>query len=105
MLNQKSQVNLKKNIWIEGFNTPLQRDNRILELLPKIGDADQKDPILYWKKTSEITEEVAKQLVERLSIFTPMYRAYDKTYSDYYETAVESIKSACQHKWCIVYTK
>lgn len=105
MLNYKSQVNLKRTIWIEGFNTALQRDNRILELLPKIGEADQTDPILYWQKTSDIEENIAKIFVEQFSVFTPMYRAYDKSHSDYYETAIESIKSACPYKWCIIYTK
>ena len=97
---------LKNKIVIEGFVDDYSRYLRYVELLKESGITDlwkQDDNIWYSGKTSDIPSELAKNCVEKMSIFTPQFRAYDKTHSDYYDTAKESIQSACSLKYCLIY--
>ena len=110
-------INTKDDIWIEGFDNPLNRDNRILELLPKINDIDQNDPIIYWQKTSDIPEEIAKECVEVTA--TGLFKNYtwsNEKVQDYgmqpiSTTAKESIQSAASkedgsfYDFIIIYKK
>lgn len=91
------ETNLKNNIWIEGFDSEEQVYDITL-----IADFDT---CIWAGKTSEIPEEIAKKYVQRMSIFTPQFRAYNKTYSDFYCTPKESIQSACDKPYCIIYKK
>lgn len=88
-------INLKSNIWIEGFITEISWD--------LFSDNIEPDKILFSGLTSEIIDHV--NYVERMSIFTPQYRDYKKTHSDYFETAKESFESACNKKYCVIYKK
>lgn len=99
-----SKTNLKENIWIEGFEDESRgyvlRDFRIM----------QGVKIVYFGKTSEIPEELAKQYVESLGIWDELsvcFRDYsgtlEKNVEEYCMTAKESIQSACQSEFCIIY--
>lgn len=93
-------INVKNNIWIEGFDDFIKYWNSYTEL----GQiTDSIITIIYSGKTSEIFHYV--DYVEKLSIFTPQYRNYKGIHSDYFETAKESFESACDKEYCIIYKK
>ena len=84
-----SKVNLKNNIWIEGFGSFITLSFAL---------AAGVKPI-YAGKTSEIPEELAKECV-----LPPVngYRNYKNLWINV-NTAKESIQSACPEEYCIIY--
>lgn len=110
------KTNIKDNIWIEGFSTPLKRDNRILDFLEKghcengnwVVDSPEIVEIIYSGKTSEITEEVAKKCVGGWDYAHIDYQNIGE-YAGYggdagcFRTAKNSIQSACDQEFCIIY--
>lgn len=98
MNTDKNSINLKNDIFIKGYETMNEYLNDV------VFHAESGNIMWVGGSPSDITEEEAKGFVQRMSIFTPQFRAYDKTYSDYYETAKESFLSACKgFKYCLVY--
>lgn len=97
-----SKVNLKDDIWIEGFNEKIN-----LNLSCDVYFEDTHD-VIYKGKTSDIPENVANECVESYCIYKDEYTTFKK-YSDItwcvypYETAKESIQSACDNPYCIIY--
>lgn len=90
-----SKVNLKDNIWIEGFNNILSVHD-----YETWYNEDELYNVLFSGKTSEISEEVAKECVY-IRPYVNTYLRYDK--SGHLFSAKESIKSACPEEYCIVY--
>jgi hypothetical protein len=105
------KINLKDNIWIEGFdfNTYIQEERL------RFGC----NKILYSGKTSEIPEELAKECIIQL-VLCKGTKMDDGTilqedicfgFKNYklgfgvvdFETAKESIQSACLQEFCIIY--
>lgn len=87
-----SKLNLKDNIWIEGF-TREELFDLSKEDWRNIVDDVSVDKMLYSGKTSEIPEELAKQI-------------FDWGYDDlelHFESLDESIQSACDKEFCIIY--
>lgn len=84
-----SKVNLKDNIWIQGFDSFITLSFAL---------AAGVKPI-YAGKTSEIPEELAKECV-----LPPVngYRNYKNLWINV-NTAKESIQSACPEEYCIIY--
>lgn len=101
------KINLKDNIWIDGFDHFWQMVLREQSFL----DTDLKytKDHIYSGKTSEISEELAKECVEILAKTTMgnFYRNYQynkpQPVSFTKCTAKESIQSACPHEYCIIY--
>lgn len=95
-------TNLKDNIWIEGFEEEFFQ----IQLLQVVGIEYDKE-VIYHGKTSEIPEEVAKKCV--LNWRTDgLYNNYkiESQYEEYmFKTATESIQSACDKPYCIIYKK
>ena len=105
------KVKLKDSIWIEGFVTQTGVDLELLSdnksfLRDCIFDEFNSN-LLYEGKTSEIPEELASQCCKYQNSYEgePFYTEYgDITWGTYpYETAKESIQSACQSEFCIIY--
>ena len=103
-----SKVNLKENIWIEGFDSVESQYIRSTDICIDLGNFS----ILYEGKTSEIPEDVAKECVEIKGMY-PTKTLY-KDYIDYTKGqhtnsykplyfAIESIQSACPEEFCIIY--
>ena len=100
-----SKVNLKDNIWIEGFDTLDWLNAHIFPF--------EYFEILYKGKTSEIPEEIIRSVCELQDVFnTPeyinqdidRYKNYKVTEYTWYDcTAKESIQSACSDEFCIIY--
>ena len=99
------KTNLGTGYIIEGFNT-------LKEVVrEQIGRDKTKEfrETLYEGKTSEIPEEIAKECVELTS--TGLYKSYmwndDKVEEHGIQplsnTAKESIQSACNQTYCIIY--
>ena len=63
--------------------------------------------VIYQGKTSEIPEELASQCCKYQNSYEgePFYKKYgDVIWTIYpYKTAKESIQSACQNEYCIIY--
>jgi len=96
------KTNLKDNIWIEGFD-----DRYECACMAYNGF-----PLLYEGKTSEIPEELAKECVSKMISNNPpldqeiKFRGKYYNYSsisNYCKTATESIQSACNKEFCIIY--
>ena len=115
-------VNLKDNVWIEGFDKEI--DIAYYELAEAIGSG-LKD-FIYKGKTSDITEEIAKEVLlshPYSSAQCECYFEYDnpeldldntscqcrdnpnKSRSDYLWDWKESIQSACNQEYCIIFKK
>ena len=62
--------------------------------------------LIYSGKASEISEEIAEEFVE-WSEFDKGIKQYYNYIDDYYphRTAKESIQSACDKEYCIIYKK
>lgn len=88
-------VNLKDNIWIEGFCNIEKYDEMIVSL----------SAILYHGKTSDIPEEIANGCVDCFK--NEYYLDYSSEIKYLYEfkTAKESIQSACSQEYCIIFKK
>lgn len=90
--------NLKDNIWIEGFVKKID-----LSLRSDIYFEDTHD-VIYQGKTSEIPEEIARECVKNFGITLFYYDYRDLMYQKF-ETAKESIQSACDKPYCIIYKR
>lgn len=100
-----SKVNLKDNIWIEGFERKSLIYDRILQL-------GGEQNILYKGKTSEIPEDISDNCVKSINGYG--FRNY--IMSDYNggsspfevyipyscKTAKDSIQSACKEEFCVI---
>lgn len=107
------KVNLKDNIWIEGFDTEKLCTNEFWhiiesnELSVKYGSGKRMN-ILYKGKTQEIPEETAKECVEYF-IQRCKYKNYnpDRLIDGIklmgFNYAQQSILSACDKSYCIIY--
>lgn len=103
-----SKVNLKDNIWIEGFDKLSEMQIRLLTL-----PDSQFKAVIYDNKTSEIPEDLVKEICELQDVFNTKeyidqnvdrYKNYKVTEYTWYDcTAKESIQSACPEKYCIIY--
>lgn len=99
-----NKTELKPGIFIEGFDDIALWNQKICYL----GQVSEKDiELLYSGKTSEIPEELASQCCKYQNSYEgePFYKEYgDITWATYpYITAKESIQSACQNEFCIIY--
>ncbi len=95
------KTNLKENIWIEGFD-----DNFGLGYRAK--NATYFKECLYYGKTSEIPEEIAKRHIKNDGDslgewFKDYSSSIDNNPPYSKETAKESIQSACDKEYCIIY--
>ena len=103
------KTQLKDGIWIEGFDKLSEvyafKDNMCI-----VGEAV---PYIYIGKTSEISEEMAKELITQIGTYfigdIPIY----KNYTDEQHLPVmkrhqmlntkQAIQSACSQEYCIIY--
>ena len=113
-------VNLKDNIWIEGFGTK----RKMVIKLSK--GAYIGTPIVYFGKTSDISEEIAKKVLLLHPYSTCQCKCYfeydnpeldldnesyqcknnpNKSRNDYLWDWKESIQSACNQEYCIIFKK
>lgn len=97
-----SKIELKQGIFIEGFDDIKDwQDRNIINAVFK----DVKE--IYSGKTSEIPEEIASQCCKYHTIYEGNihYKEYGNiTWSTYpYIEAKESIQSACNKEYCIIY--
>lgn len=103
----KTTVNLKDNIWIQGFDTSDECFTPVAQFYP-----DKLDNVLYEGKTSEIPEELVKKCVEKNNSLG--YKNYTKEQQfkeipirnlivDYSLPPIESIQSACNKEYCVIY--
>lgn len=100
-----SRIELKPGIFIEGFDEEYQYRQR---LYGNKGISNSTE-LLYQGKTNEISEELAKECAELLTPKHPIslwrnYK-YDKPQPASFTkcTAKESIQSACDKEYCIIY--
>lgn len=97
------KINIKDNIWIEGFDTDYELDGK-LDWFTHNPCCDSDD-ILYFGFTSDISDEFAKKCV--CSLFDDSFRDYSKNGVGYesfpFETSKQSIQSACDKLYCIIY--
>lgn len=98
-----SKVNLKDDIWIEGFDS-IDLANYFLK---GVNYTQSKDKyVVYVGKTSEIPEEVAKECVFEIISTSYPYRQYClefKNRTALFVNAKQSIQSACDKPYCIIY--
>ena len=114
-----SKLNLKDNIWIEGF-TRKELFNLSKEDWRDIVDDVSVDKMLYSGKTSEIPEEILQQVVNSSVCINTVDNLV--RYADYssntiilksrgkltkvsksFSSAKESIQSACNKEYCMIY--
>lgn len=92
------KTNLKDNIWIEGYN------NRVYPITA-LNREDVYD-VLYAGKTSEIPEDVVKECLAfpLMGDFVD-YSSHNSECPSYIavSTIKESIQSACDKPYCIIY--
>ena len=97
--------NLKDNIWIKGFYKEI--DIAYYELAEAIGGG-MKD-FIYKGKTSDIPEEIAKECVKHIGSLGEGYGGYfdhnSKDWMYHLNTSKESIQSACNQEYCIIFKK
>lgn len=106
------KTNLKDNIYIEGFDS-LESGYIIQDIIAK-----KCEEFIYAGKTSEIPEELAEEYVvyddySDEYAYKGCFRNYKNFNSDGdiinyevqvgFETAKESIQSACDKEYCIIY--
>lgn len=104
------KTNLREDIYIEGFDELVQL-NTICDVY-----FEDVNAILYRGKTSEVPEELARQLVEfkrniaGSALIVPRELLLFKTYAYarsncqfVFRTAVRSILSACPKNYCVIY--
>ena len=105
-------INLKENIWIEGFNT----SEELYKFKDSICFVGEKEPYIYLGKLLEIPEELAKSIVETIPHIYGGIRITDNCGNDVLfknykinefvkRSGIRSIKSACIDKYCIIYKK
>lgn len=104
------KTNLKENIWIEGFDT--QMSNNDLDRYDFIYLSE--NTVLYRGKTSEIPEELAKELVDTIPHVLFGVKIVDThgnavLFKNYKinkftkRSGKRSIQSACPFDYCIIY--
>lgn len=91
-----TKVNLKNNICIEGFDTADECFTPVAQFHP-----DKLDNVLYEGRTSEILEELAREYVH-IGVLTGNCKNYQSGFN-IFETARESIQSACDKEFCVIY--
>ena len=103
------KTQLKDNIFIEGFVTQTGVDLELLSDNKKFLRDDILDEfnpnLIYEGKTSEIPEDIAKECVLNWRT-NELYNNYkiSSQYEEYmFKTAKESIQSACNQTYCIIY--
>lgn len=98
-------VNLKDNIWIEGFNRHEAGHFMITKDRNFIGDIAKE--IIYSGNTSDIPEEIAKECVLnwRTDGLYHNYQSVSQYEEILFRTAKESIQSACNQEYCIIFKK
>lgn len=98
-----NKVELKNKIFIEGFDTQWQYRKR---LYGNTGISNSVE-LIYQGKTSEMPEELASQCCKYHTIYegSVHYKEYGNiTWATYpYIEAKESIQSACNKEFCIIY--
>lgn len=112
-------VNLKDNIWIEGFGGSEQVSYNAFIRMAELAEA-----LVWHGKTSDIPEEVAKECVRDIVLSTGVFyinyrkmealklqagvrRFYHNeiVWEPMLKTAKESIQSACNQEYCIIFKK
>lgn len=103
------KVELSKNIWVECFDdseiVKWSERGYYLKYLSKY-KSNNVEKLIYWGKTDEITEELAKECVSFID--NPRDNGRDIPFKDYshnflgVKTAKESIESACDKKYCLI---
>ena len=100
-------VNLKDNIWIEGFDMHEVGHFMVTKDRNFIGDIAKE--IIYSGNTSDIPEEIAKECVKHIDSLGEGYGGYfdynSKDWMYHLNTAKESIQSACNQEYCIIFKK
>ena len=92
------KVNLKDNIFIEGFDNQLDVYNSSIDLCLNLGNFS----ILYEGKSSEIPEDLVKKCVTKTRLRNfKNYKTF--RFCGLPFTAKESIQSACDKEYCIIY--
>lgn len=92
------KVNLKDKIWIEGFDSITLGEQVVLN-----DGSIPKNPI-YFGKTSEIPEETVKDyIVANKGAYLLIYKNYSTSHHNWFKTIQESILSACDKPYCIIY--
>ena len=102
-------TNTKDDIWSEGFDI-IEAKNDKLRYLCHVSE-NMLSELIYAGKTSDISEEIAKECVEVTA--TGLFKNYiwsDEKVQDYgmqpiSTTAKESIQSACNQEYCIIFKK
>ena len=109
-------TNLKDNIWIIGFDSQDNnyKNNKMTAFLLDFLSYDL-DRIIYSGKTSEISEEILRNVCELQNVFNTLeyisqdinrYKNYKVTKFTYYDCTVkESVQIACDKEYCIIYKK
>lgn len=108
-----SKVNLKDNIWIEGFDdmkSQLFKFNYLMndiDISHSLGNCSSYSSIQCFK-TSEISEELAKTICYKKQFYLNYALFNDLKENDWREpymftSAKESIQSACSKEYCIIY--
>ena len=95
------RVNLKDDIFIDGFDSELSAVSTGASMWFGVN----MELLLYAGKISEIPEELAKECVKNWRC-DGLYNNYKivPQYEEYlFKTAKESIQSACQEEYCIIY--
>lgn len=99
-------INLKGDFWIRGFDT----NEEVYNFKDSICFLGEPVPYIYIGKTSEISEEMAKRCVEiHPNIGFKNYNVPShikiKDWTSNWDkfTAKESIQSACDKEYCIIY--
>lgn len=103
-----SKVNLKDYIWIEGFDKLILLNSSCNIYF------EEENKIIYRGKTSEIPEELAKELVDTIPHIFYGMRITDTSGNDVLfknykinkfvkKSGKRSIQSACDKEYCIIY--
>ena len=100
-------INTKDDIWIEGFDT-IEAKNDELRYLCNVSE-NMLSELIYAGKTSDISEEIAKECVKCIDSLGEGYGGYfdynSKDWMYHLNTAKESIQSACNQEYCIIFKK
>ena len=111
-------INLKGDIWIAGFGTIEDKDDKLRYLFHV--SENMASELIYAGKTLDIPEEIAKECViqydiEKGELIDEFVVEEDilfgfKNYKEGFgvldfQTAKESIQSACNREYCIIFKK